>query len=146
MDNSTEEELCEQLNTTDQSIFFLVLLISATLLSLWSILIQRKQLACTIAGDPEAASAAPPVYPIRHGASALTVGGLGFFLCLAMRAAREAEAGTDCVAKRSANTNLWASLFVFAGAILRLSDLEFMASNPSSPESALIETEVLPDT
>lgn len=146
MDNSTEDELCEQLETTDSSIFFLILLILAILLSFWSILIQRRQLVCTIAGDTEAASAAPPVYPIRHGASALTVGGLGFFLCLAIRAAREAAAGTDCIAKRSANTNLWASLFVFAGAVLRLSDLEFLASNPSSPESALVETEVLPDT
>ena len=53
-----QELLEEQLNTVDQSIFFLILLILSVLLSFWSVLIQRGQLVCTIAGKTEAAQAA----------------------------------------------------------------------------------------
>lgn len=144
MDQSAKKTLCRQLGTVDSSIFFLLLIILATLLSFWSILIQRGQLVCTIEGNPEAAAAAPPVYPIRHAASALIVGSLGFFLCLALRTAKEAEAGTDCVAKRSASSNVWASLFVLVAAILRLLDLDFVeCRRPAAPgtEAQALETE-----
>lgn len=143
MDESTKKTLCRQLGTVDSSIFFLLLIILATLLSFWSVLIQRGQLVCTMEEHTGAAQAAPPIYPIKRAASALIVGSLGFFLCLALRTAGEAEAGTDCTAKQSATTNVWASLFVLIAAILRLMDLDFVEC---SRQAALVETDVLPAT
>ena len=54
---------------------------------------------------------------------ALVVGALGFFLCLALKTERETARGGTPAARRSACTNLWASLFVFLAALLRLDDL-----------------------
>lgn len=120
------DTLCRQLGITDRSLGFLLIIIAATLLSLWSVVIQRRGLCLTLLGNTEAAQSLPPVYPIKHKASAMIVGSLGFFLCLALNALAEAEAGTDCVARRSARTNLWASLFVLAAGILRFVDLNFV--------------------
>ena len=61
------------------------------------------------------------------GASALVVGGLGFFLCLAVRTAREAGDGAGAA---SARTNLHASVLVFLAALLRLDDLLKNAPRP----------------
>lgn len=83
----------------------------------------------------------PPIYPIRHKASAIIVGALGFFLCLALRTLEEAEEGGDCVAKRSARSNLWASLFVLLAAMLRYQDLDFVERCQASLE----EEDTLPD-
>ena len=71
----------------------------------------------------EGAAALPRVFPIRLSASALVVGALGFFLCLALKTERETARGGTPAARRSACTNLWASLFVFLAALLRLDDL-----------------------
>ena len=51
------------------------------------------------------------------------VGALGFFLCLALKTERQTAQGGTSAARRSACTNLWASLFVFLAALLRLDDL-----------------------
>ena len=142
MEEEQKKELCRQLGITDSSIFFLVLLTFSILLSFWSVTIQRRQLCLTIQGETEAAAAAPPVYPIKHASSAIVVGSLGFFLCLAYHAWKQACAGDDCVAKRSASTNLWASILVLAAGILRFDDLNFVEN---SRQSALLEADVLPD-
>lgn len=118
--------LCQQLGTVDTSLGFLLLIIAATLLSFWSVSIQRDGLCLTLRGETEAAGALPPVYPIKHKASAIIVGALGFFLCLALDTLRRAETGDDCVAQRSARTNVWASLLVLAAGILRYQDLDFV--------------------
>lgn len=142
MEEAQKKELCRQLSITDGSLFFLLLLVFSILLSFWAVTIQRRQLCLTIQGETEAAAAAPPVYPIKHGASALVVGSLGFFLFLAYHAWREACAGEDPVAKRSAGINLWASILVLAAAILRFNDLNFVEA---SRQSALLEADTLPD-
>lgn len=136
-----QELLEEQLNTVDQSIFFLILLILSVLLSFWSVLIQRGQLVCTIEGKPEAAAAAPKIYPIKISASALVVGSLGFFLCLALQACRSAAQDGDCVSQKSAGMNVWASLFVFAAALIRLYDLNFMERN----QNTLVDENLQPE-
>lgn len=120
---------------------FLLLIIAATLLSFWSVSLQRKGLCLTIQGETETAGQLPPIYPIRHKASAIIVGALGFFLCLALRTLEEAEEGGDCVAKRSARSNLWASLFVLLAAMLRYQDLDFVERCQASLE----EEDTLPD-
>lgn len=74
-------------------------------------------------GGCRGAAALPRVFPIRLSASALVVGALGFFLCLALKTERETARGGTPAARRSACTNLWASLFVFLAALLRLDDL-----------------------
>lgn len=120
------EVLCQQLGAVDESIFFLLLLIFAVLLSFWAVLIQRGQLRDTIAGNTAAAEAAPPVYPIRLSSSALVVSSLGYFLVMALQSCRAAAEGDDCVAQRSAGTNVWASILVLTAALIRLIDLVFV--------------------
>ena len=136
-----QEVLEEQLGTVDQSIFFLILIILSVLLSFWSVLIQRGQLVCTIEGNTEAAAAAPDVFPIKISASALVIGSLGFFLCLALQTCRTAAQGDDPAAQKSAGMNVWASLFVFVAALIRLYDLNFMECR----QSALVEENVQPE-
>lgn len=125
MEEAQKKTLCEQLGIINTSIFFNLLVIFAVLSSFWTVLVQRGQVACTLAGNTEAAEAAPPIYPVKRGAAVLFVGALGFFLCLALHLQRQADAGEDCVAKRSANTNVWASLLVLLAAVLRLDDLDY---------------------
>lgn len=109
MDEAADEEkeiLCGQLVTVNESVFFLILIIFATLLSFWAVLIQRGQLVNTIEGNTEAATDTPPVYPIRVAAGALIVGSLGYFLSTALSTCRTVSEGTDCVAQRSAGVNV----------------------------------------
>ena len=108
-----ETVLREQLRTVDESLLFLLLIVLSVLLSYWGVRIQREGLCRTLQG----------VFPIRLSASALVVGALGFFLCLALKTERETARGGTPAARRSACTNLWASLFVFLAALLRLDDL-----------------------
>lgn len=122
-EESRRAQLCAQLKTTDQSLLFLALLVLSVLLSYCSVRIQRRGLCDTIRGDAGAAAALPPVFPLKLTAGALVVGSLGFFLCLALKSVREAELGDDQAARRSASLNLWASVFVFLAALLRLDDL-----------------------
>lgn len=122
----TKGELCRQLDTVDTSLGFLLLVITSVLLSFFAVTIQRRQLCLTILGDREGEEALGEVYPIRRLASALIVGSLGYFLCLAWRAAGENCQGADCVSRRSARTNLWASVLVLSAAILRFNDLNFV--------------------
>ena len=118
-----ETVLREQLRTVDESLLFLLLIVLSVLLSYWGVRIQREGLCRTLQGDAEGAAALPRVFPIRLSASALVVGALGFFLCLALKTERETARGGTPAARRSACTNLWASLFVFLAALLRLDDL-----------------------
>lgn len=127
-----EEELRAQLNTADQSLLFLGLLLLSVGLSYCGVSLQRAGLCKTLQGDEAGAAALPSVFPIRLWASALVVGSLGFFLCLAVRSARQAT-GTEAA---SACTNLWASLLVFAAALLRLGDLLKNGLNQAETETA----------
>ena len=93
-----ETVLREQLRTVDESLLFLLLIVLSVLLSYWGVRIQREGLCRTLQGDAEGAAALPRVFPIRLSASALVVGALGFFLCLALKTEREtAQGGTPAV-------------------------------------------------
>ena len=88
-----ETVLREQLRTVDESLLFLLLIVLSVLLSYWGVRIQREGLCRTLQGDAEGAAALPRVFPIRLSASALVVGALGFFLCLALKTERETAQG-----------------------------------------------------
>ncbi len=125
-----QRALREALKVTDTSLIFFRLLIFGILLSFWSVLIQRDQLCSALSGgDP---SPCPSVYPLKHAAGGITVGCLGFFLCLAFQTWRSACQGSDPEARRSAQVNLWASILVLSAAILRLENLEFTAGSGQS--------------
>ena len=141
-----EDTLRQQLGIVDQSLGFLLILIASVLLSFYTVVIQRRGLCLTILGDTEAAASLPDVYPIKRRASAMVVGSLGFFLCLALNAWQQAEQGDDCVARRSATVNLWVSLFVLLAGILRLMDLDFVACCSGDSAAAEQEAEPLEDS
>ncbi|MFQ9916792.1 MAG: hypothetical protein ACLRWQ_10755 [Flavonifractor plautii] len=90
-----ETVLREQLRTVDESLLFLLLIVLSVLLSYWGVRIQREGLCRTLQGDAEGAAALPRVFPIRLSASALVVGALGFFLCLALKTERGDRPGRD---------------------------------------------------
>ena len=50
MEEEQKKTLCAQLGVVDDSLFFLLLIIAATLLSFWSVSLQRKGLCLTIQG------------------------------------------------------------------------------------------------
>ena len=122
-----EEALKRQLCTVDGSLLFLGLLLLSVGLSYWGVSLQREGLCRTLRSGAEGAANLPEVFPIRLWASALVVGCLGFFLCLAVRTAREAGDGAGAA---SARTNLHASVLVFLAALLRLDDLLKNAPRP----------------
>ncbi len=115
-----------QLETVNQSIFFLILIILSVLLSFWSVLIQRETLARAAEGRTDAAGL-PPVDPIKRSASSLIVGALGFFFVLALRTRDEAARAGDTAALPPADRNVWASLLVLAAALIRFADLRLPA-------------------
>ncbi len=80
-----ETVLREQLRTVDESLLFLLLIVLSVLLSYWGVRIQREGLCRTLQGDAEGAAAPAPGVPHPLSASALVVGALGFFLCLALK-------------------------------------------------------------
>lgn len=125
MEEDERRALCGRLETADASLFFLLLILLSVLLSFWAVRVQRGRLCLTIRGGTGEAASAAGVFPIRWAAGALAVGALGFFLCLAVRGAEEAERGGDPAAVRSARVNLWASILVLSAAVLRLEDLDF---------------------
>lgn len=134
------EELKRNLGMLDVSLVFLLLVILSILLSLQAALLQREQLELTLkGGDP---SRIPPVEPVRLTASAIMIGCLGYFLCLALVTQRETHAGNDPSARQSAQVNTAASLLVLLAAILRLTDLKRVARERQTP---LLEVTTLPD-
>lgn len=117
----TDPDLRQQRAILDSSIFFILVIIASVLLSLLASLRQREALRLALAGEDAAAAEVGEVYPLRHGASALVLGALGFFLCLAAELTRDTATPQ---AARSAQANLWASILVLCAAIVRWRDLE----------------------
>lgn len=120
-----QEILEEQLDTLDDTVFFLVVIIASVLLSFWATLRQRQAVCLTLRGEEEAAQQVGAVTPIRIAASALVLGALGYFLHLAVRVWEDARCGAD---PASARANLWASILVLAAAIVRWRDLRRVAA------------------
>ena len=115
-----QEVLQEQLDTLDDTVLFLVVIIASVLLSFWATLRQRQAVCLSLQGEEEAAQRAGAVTPIRFTASALVLGALGYFLHLALRLWEDARCGID---PTSAGANLWASILVLCAAIVRWRDL-----------------------
>ena len=122
MDEQERTQLEEALGELDQSGQFLVAILAGLLLSLRALLEQRKQLCLTLAGEQP-----PParLYPLRHTAGSLTLGGLGFFLCQAARTRARADPA-DPVAISSACSGLTAAVLVFLAAAIRLADTDLL--------------------
>ncbi len=119
MEREQRDTLCRQLADVDASLYFLLLLILSVCLSWGAAAIQRQGLCRVLKGE---ARELPDVFPLRLAASALVVGALTFFFGLALKGWGEADP-VDPSACRSAGIDLWASLFVLAAALLRLSAL-----------------------
>ena len=134
------KELKQDLEMLNVSLLFLLLIILAVLLSLWSALIQREQLKLALRGED--AGPLPSTSPIQRAGSSITVGCLGFFLCLALKTQAEAQCQGDPSAKRSAQTNVTASLLVLLAAILRLRELQRAEGERQTP---LLEETLLPE-
>ncbi len=132
-----QEELEQELQILNVSLGFLLLIILAVLLSLWSALLQRCQLKQAMEG--RVPIQVQPVDYIRRIGSAITVGCLGYFLCLALEIQKSAQTRAT---RRSAQVNTAASLFVLLAAILRLVDLQTVERERQTP---LLEETTLPD-
>lgn len=139
MEKGEREELCRQLGITDDSLFFLALLVVSVVLSWKGTAIQREGLCRILDGEREQF---PDVFPIRLAASALVVVALTFFFGLALETWEDSRCG-DPQARRSADRNLWASLFVLAAALIRLCDLK--ESRRGLPEQESLEENVQPE-
>ena len=100
--------LCGQLTEVDQAMGFILAIIAGVALSFTATGLQRGALCAAIQG---------------HVANSLVVGALGFFLCLAVKTWRQTDPA-NCVAARSARSNLTASALVLAAALIRFQDTE----------------------
>lgn len=135
-----QEELRQNLNILDTSLVFLLLLVLAVLLSLWGVLVQRKQTCLRAVGKEP--NDLPSVISIRRVAATITVGCLGFFFSLALDVLEETAKSSDFSVKRSAQVNTIASLLVFLAAVLRLTDLQ---TTVSKEQNVLLDDTTLPD-
>lgn len=115
-------ELKSALGTVNCSIRFLLLFFLGLLLSLFVLLIQRRQLCLTLAGEDT--SSFPSPYPFQHAAGGITLGGLVYFFLLAQRTYRDARSGGDSTAECLAHWNLLASALVLIASTIRLWALE----------------------
>lgn len=115
-------ELKSALGTVNRSIQFLLLFILGLFLSLYAILIQRRQLCLTLEGS--STDALPSPYPFQHAAGGITLGGLVFFFFLARQTYRDAQGGNDPQAECLARWNLLASTLVLIASAIRLWTLE----------------------
>lgn len=119
MDATQRKELCRQLGIADTSLEFLIVLLLSIGLSGQGVAIQREGLCRMLRGEGETV---PDVFPIRLAASALVIVALTYFFGLSLDSWEESRGG-DCLSRRSADRNAWASLLVLAAALIRLWDL-----------------------
>ncbi len=133
------EGLLAELETLDSSLYFIMVILGAILLNWLALRAQREEACAALEGANT--SHFPSVFPLRLGGSALIIGALGFFFCLALVREGAAQAGDDPVEGRSAWLNSLASALVLAAALVRLEDLLFAEA---SGQQALLEEEVQP--
>ncbi len=111
------EQLCSQLATLDQALVYQALLVGAVALSWLGTAIERCGIQAIIAGRTDLPQ---DVSRIRLAVSALVVGALTFFFCLA-RELRE-QTGPASHERAAADRNLLASGLALAAALVRLCD------------------------
>ena len=126
MGRTEESGLAAQLARLDTSLGFLLFIIASVLLSFWTVTVQRRALCQSLSGGT--AELLPDIYPVRKTASAVLIGSLGFFLCLALNTLGEARTHGDPAAVRSADLNAWAALLVLMAEVLRWRDLQETAA------------------
>ncbi len=138
------EALCQQLDTVETTLVFLVAIVASVLLSFWATLRQREAVRLAIQGEDAAARRVGEVYPIRAVAGALVLGSLGYFLWLALRLWEDARCGAS---RSSAWANLWASALVLSAAIIRWRDLRqtWALSGREDLERELTQPALTPD-
>ena len=118
-----EDILAGEARTLNDSLGYILAVIGSVLLSFGATALQRDGVCLALAGDSAGAKAAQDrVRRLRLLAGAILIGALGYFLCLALRAAGE-SAGTP-EAEASARANLWASFLVLLAALIRFLDLK----------------------
>lgn len=137
--SAEQQEPCEELETLDTSLSFLLLVIASVVLSYIALARQRKALCLTIEGNTAYAEEVGQVYPLRFSASALIVGALGYFFCLTLQTYRDADP-CDPVALHSANLNALAGFLVLLASLIRLFNLNFTQRAQSA-----LTGELLPD-
>ena len=116
-----EDILAGEARTLDDSLGYILAVIGSVLLSYRATALQRDGVCLALAGDDAGAQdAQEQVRRLRLLAGAVLIGALGYFLCLALRAAE--ETGDDPAAASSARTNLTASVLVLLAALLRFLD------------------------
>lgn len=139
-----QDVLCDQLDTVNTTLIFLVIVIASILLSFWATVRQRQAVCLSLQGEDEAAGQVGDVYAIRALSSALILGSLGYFLCLALRLLADSSCG---VSRTSAQANLWASILVLCAAIVRWRDLNRVrAASERAAADLAGETGTLADT
>ncbi len=121
-DQEMEEDiLAGEARTLDDSLGYILAVIGSVLLSYKATALQRDVVCLALAGDEAGAQDAQArVRRVRLLSGAVLIGALGYFLCLALRAAE--ETGDDPAAASSARTNLTASVLVLLAALLRFLD------------------------
>lgn len=121
-DQEMEEAiLAGEARTLDDSLGYILAVIGSVLLSYKATVLQRDGVCLDLAGEETAAGAAQAqVRRLRLLSGAILIGALGYFLCLALRAANQTRG--DPVAARSSQTNLTASVLVLLAALLRFLD------------------------
>lgn len=139
-----QEELCQQLDTVETTLTFLVVVVASVLLSLWATLRQREAVCLAIQGEDAAARQVGNVYPIRAVAGAFALGTLGYFLWLALRLWEDERRGAS---RSSAWANVWASALVLSAAIVRWRDLRqaWAMSGREDLEQELTQPALTPD-
>ena len=122
--------LCPELKALETSRGFLLLLLAGVLLSYQVLALQEEAVCRTLRGE---AGAAPDVFPLRAGSSALVVGALGYFFAASQRACAQVEGTAEA---RSAQRNELASFLVLLAALIRLCDLNAARRDSSNAANA----------
>ena len=133
-------ETCRALNTLDESLMFLLVLIAGVLISFAATAIQRNgiaQLLCCGSTQEQ-----PDVFPLRWKTGVMTAGAAGFFALLSRQALDSALGQEDCAQRRSARASALAAALAFAATLIRLDDLEFIQA---SRQSVALEESLLPE-
>lgn len=110
------EELAQQVCLIDKSQGYLIIVIAATILSYYTVSIQKQQLICT-ATDEEICKLLPPTLPIQAVTSILFIVSLVFFYGLTEDNVRQTKPGTKQHARNQLNH--LSSILVLMAAIIR---------------------------
>lgn len=125
----------EELETLNQSVLFLLVLIAAVLLSFAATVRQRDGLARALCCRQEDTT---DVFALRWPAAILVAFSTGWFAWQACRAVGALSGQESCAQRRSAHANLLAAILVFVAGLVRLDDLKQtgLAQQNELPEGA----------